>query len=84
MSLASCLITDSTYKKSDYFEKVKSKKKYRVLNHVKRLVIILLDPIYDVSQCCFFAFDPFKIITLIFNVEIIRIYDIFFIVISTI
>ena len=39
----------------------KSMKKYSVLNQVKRLVIILLDPIYDVSQCCFvLLLNPFR------------------------
>ena len=45
----------------------KSIKKYRVLNYVKRLVIILLDPICDDSQCYFsLPLNPFKIITLIY------------------
>ena len=45
----------------------KSMKKYGVLNHMKWLGIILLDSIWDNSQCCFFSvLNPLRMIILIY------------------
>ena len=45
------------------FKEFKSMKKYRVLNHVKRLVIIFLDPTCDFQSCFFLILNNFKMIS---------------------